>query len=523
MRHASLLSILLIVTLLAGCSLPAGMGAAPALPTAPPAVALPTAAPRIATTPVVPPTAVLPTAVPPTAVPVPPQPNYAAAMRAPFVGDIAALPNLPRYTMRLRVDPDAQTITGTVQLVYTNTTGVPLDSIALRLYPNFPQDLFGSGGDTRMDITAVAVQGQPVAFQYAAQDTAVLLPLLAPLAPQQGTQLEVAFTANIKPWRDGSIPLTAYYPMLAMWGSDGWRLDVTQFPDHVISESALYAVEVHAPTPWGVVASGSTLASTPRSDGTTLWQIVTGPMRQFALSVGKFASLREQAGDVQVNVHTALGNGIFLREYLATTVSALGTFERLFGAYPYRELDVHVLPYTFDGGDEYPGIVFIFSDGAFDAGARYVTAHEIAHQWWFGVVGNDIFNEPWLDEAFAQYSGILAVGEQAGSAAAAADYEREVLRRYRGAIADGDLPIGWSIARYGNFNVYYRTVYGKGAVFLATLRETVGDAAFFGALQAHYARHRYGIATGREVQQVFEAASGQNLEGLFQTWVYGWE
>ena len=521
-----ILSILLLALLLGGCGSLAPTHAAPPRPTAP---VLPTIRPTFAT--VRPSTAPLPpvpaTTTPPptpTTPPTPePLPSQAAAMRATFAGDLATLPNIPHYTLRLEFAPDQHLLNGVMRLIYTNTVGVSLETLALRLYPNFPQDLFGSGGDTRMEITAASVAGGPVPISYAAADTALIVPLDPPLGPDASVTVDLAFTATVQAWQDGSYPLTGYYPMLAVWGDDGWRLDVSRFPDHIFAETALYSVTVTAPTALTVAATGSTLATRLNPDDKRTWQIVTGPVRQFALSIGDYVSLSEQVGDVQVTAYTQRGNGLFLREYLRTAASALATFERLFGAYPYRELDLHLLPYTFNGGDEYPGLIFVYTSGTFGAGARYVTAHEVAHQWWFAIVGNDIFTEAWLDEAFAQYSGILAVAELAGPEAAATDYEREVLYRYQGALADGDLPIGWSITRYSDFNVYYRTVYGKGAVFLATLREQLGDEVFFAALQRYYNRHRYGVATGRDVQAAFEQASGRDLEPIFRTWVYGWE
>jgi aminopeptidase N len=94
-----------------------------------------------------------------------------------------------------------------------------------------------------------------------------------------------------------------------------------------------------------------------------------------------------------------------------------------------------------------------------------------------------------------------------------------VLRRYRGAVADGDLGVGLGIRDYPNFNVYYRTVYGKGPVFLRTLRDQLGDAAFFKALQTYYQQHRYGIATSQDLRQAFEQAAGRGLGALFDQWV----
>jgi aminopeptidase N len=269
------------------------------------------------------------------------------------------------------------------------------------------------------------------------------------------------------------------------------------------------------------VASGSTSAIQPHDDGSVTYSIATGPIREFALTLGDFATARATAGDVAINVYTARGSRLNARQIADVAAGALADFDRRFGQYPYRELDIQLLPYEYDGGDEYPGLILLYSAGQVGAGTRYVAAHEVAHQWWYGVVGNDIYRRPWLDEAFAQYSGIIYDEDVAGAAVATSDWEREVLRRYHGALDDGDLPIGLPIDGYPSFNAYYRTIYGKGPVFLRKLRDELGDEVFFKALQIYYQRQRYGVASTEDVRQAFEAASGQALGPLFQEWVGG--
>lgn len=460
----------------------------------------------------------LPTATP-TATAMPdPNADVTAAMRPGFVADPGIFSDLPRYQLTLWIDPAAGVLTGTEQIALTNRTGVPLPDVALRLYPNFPGDVFGKGGDVRMDMTGAAVDGQPIETRYAAQRTAALLPFARPLAPDAATTLAISFTATIKPWRDGTWPLPSYYPILAVHESDGWRLDVTRFADHVYAESALYTAQIHVPADLQVVASGSTIA-TRQANRWTTYSVQSGPIREFALTVGAFAVEHATSNDVAVNVYTARGSPLDARQIARVAASALADFDRRFGPYPYRELDIHLLPYEFDGGDEYPGLILLYAAGQVGAGTRYVTAHEVAHQWWYGVIGNDIYREPWLDEAFAQYSGIIYDEDVAGAAVAQADWAREVQRRYQGALADGDLPIGLAITDYPNFNVYYRTVYGKGPVFLRTLRDRLGDDAFFAALQRYYQQHRYGVATTANVERAFEEASGRDLAALFHAWV----
>ncbi|HEU4323067.1 MAG TPA: M1 family metallopeptidase [Roseiflexaceae bacterium] len=455
----------------------------------------------------------------PTPAPDPAEEQLATALRPAFAGDIAANPDMPRYDLRLALDPAGRTLSGEVQIRYTNRSGAPLEQIALRLYPNFPRDAFGQGGNVRMRLTAAAVDGQAVEPQLAARNTAALLPLPEPLAPGNRVTLSVGFTATVRPAGDRAWQLIAYYPMLAVHDSSGWRLDVTTFADKVYIESAIYRATISAPSSMQVLASGSTVATRATPGGTTEWEIVAGPVRDFAFVAGNLVPARATAGEVAVNVWTARGSRLDSGQIARVAARALEGFERRFGPYPYRELDIHLLPGQFDGGDEHSGLILLTSDRAVDDGTRYVAAHEVAHQWWYAAVGNDIYHQPWLDEALAQYSGIIYAEDSAGSATARTDWEREVLRRYRGAVADGDRPIGLGVADYGSFNVYYRTVYGKGPVFLQRLRAELGDEAFFGALQRYYADHRYGIGTTDAIKRAFEQASGRDLTDWFKQWV----
>jgi aminopeptidase N len=445
-------------------------------------------------------------------------------MRPAFVSDIKTYADLAHYDLRMWIDTEAGVLTGTEQLSFSNRTSAPLGDIALRLYPNFPADVFGKGGDVRMEVSSAAVAGQSAEVHYAAQQTAVLLALPRPLDPGAATTLSVTYTATLRPWRDGTWPLPSYYPMLAAHDSSGWRLDVTTFADHVYAESALYAAEITAPANLSVIASGTTIATQAYDDRSTTHIVRSGPVREFALTVGAFSATQAVAGtngDVTVNVYTARRSRLDVQQIADLAAAALTDFDRRFGPYPYAELDIQLLPYDFDGGDEYPGFILLYSDGQVDAGTRYVAAHEVAHQWWYCVVGNDIYHTPWLDEALAQYSGIIYDEDIAGAAVAEIDWEREVLRRYRGALDDGDLPIGLGIDDYPSFNGYYRTIYGKGAVFLGTLREQLGDEAFFKGLQIYYQSQRYQVATTQDIQRAFEQASGRDLAAIFGKWVNG--
>ncbi|MEA2724981.1 MAG: hypothetical protein QOH59_2752, partial [Gemmatimonadales bacterium] len=168
----------------------------------------------------------------------------------------------------------------------------------------------------------------------------------------------------------------------------------------------------------------------------------------------------------------------------------------------------------FDIGAEYPGLIVMLVNGSYTNNTRFVTAHEVAHQWWYGVVGNDIYREPWIDEAFAQWSALLVEEHFAGAAAAERVYQQQVVRLAQRTKASCGLPI----TAYGSWNAYYAAVYGRGAQFLYMLRRELGDRAFFAGLQQYYAGNTYGIGTTAEVRAALEQSSGRDLGAMFRAW-----
>lgn len=444
--------------------------------------------------------------------------DYAAAMRSGFADD-ARRADLPQYDLDLTVNPGARRLSGSMRLSVPNTTGGELRDVVLRLYPQFPADVFGDGGDVTMEVSNIVVQGVPTEASYEARRTVLRLALPAPVANGATITLSLDYSANIVAWQasDGTFPLPSYYPMLAAW-QDGWRTDLTTFPDRVYANSALYHARISVPTGWTAVTTGSTIATTERGQQ-TIFEAVSGPVREFALTVGRFATARASHNGVAVAVHHRAGDGLdqaaaTMANHIAASVA---TFDDRFGLYPYRELEFHVINAKrgFDIGVEYPGLVVILLNGRYTEDTRFVTAHEVAHQWFYGIIGNDIYNEPWLDEAFAQYSGMLVEEQWAGPAAARRTYDRHVARL----AARTKLPVGLSIYSYGTWNPYYAAVYGRGAQFLHTLRGEIGDEAFFSGLRSYYATHKYGVAHSADVRAALEQSSGRDLDLLFTRWL----
>ena len=283
---------------------------------------------------------------------------------------------------------------------------------------------------------------------------------------------------------------------------------------------ALYEVQVTLPSDLLLATTGTTVETVDNGDGTTTRTSVSGPMRDFCL-IGS-ALYEVQSADVDgVRVNSYyLGGEQSGQLTLEDTVAALRIYEQLIGAYPFSELDLLATPTT-AGGIEYPGLI-VAAASLYPAQSdflEWVIAHEAAHQWWYGMVGNDQLDEPWLDEALAQYTSLLYVEERYGPEAAQRALNVRFEEPYQRLLTSGqDMAVGLPVAAYTE-PLYGSVVYGKGPLFFYALREQVGDAAFFEILRDYYDRYSYQVAYPQDFMAIAEQVSGQELDALYQEWI----
>ncbi|MCB0181952.1 MAG: hypothetical protein KDI62_27240, partial [Anaerolineae bacterium] len=135
----------------------------------------------------------------------------------------------------------------------------------------------------------------------------------------------------------------------------------------------------------------------------------------------------------------------------------------------------------------------------------------------YSLVGNDQVDEPWLDEALAQYATILYYHDVYDEQAAAG-FSRSLERRWA-RVGQADIPIGLPVRDY-SVDEYSGIIYGRGPLFIAHLAETMGQATFDEFLQDYYTTYRWRIATGDDFKQLAEQHCQCNLTPLFETWVY---
>lgn len=155
-----------------------------------------------------------------------------------------------------------------------------------------------------------------------------------------------------------------------------------------------------------------------------------------------------------------------------------------------------------------------------DPSSSWIIAHEMAHQWWGNLVTCATWQDAWLNEGVATF--MVAAWEEHSAGRAAYDQELDLARRRveRVRVQGFDKPLAWGGA-YPSLGIRRVVQYSKGALFLAHLREMIGDAAFWSGLRRYTRRHAGGTVTSRDFQRAMEQASRRDLSPLFAQWVYG--
>jgi len=443
-------------------------------------------------------------------------------------GVLSQLPDAPVYHMDLAIAPDLYSVAGRLETHYTNQEDATLNEVYFHLYPNL------LGG--RSSVSAVTVNGQPVEPDYLLNQTVLKVPLAAPLAPGEKAVIGMEFLVGI-PSEGGSnygvfatvddvLALAHFYPQIAVYDDQGWNIEVPPpNADVTYSDSGFYLVRVTAPAEQVLVVSGTEIDRQEIGDS----QVATfaaGPVRDFYLASNEeYVVTSRQVGETTINSYGfpefAEHNALAL-EFAA---GAMESFNERLGDYPFTEFDIAPTP-NLALGVEYPGVVVIRSAlydprttvGDFSSLSylEATTAHEVGHQWFYSVLGNDQLDEPWLDEALTQYLTYLYFVDTYGEANAEGFRDSFVARWDR--VDREDIPVGLPAGDYSGAE-YGAIVYGRGPLFFEALKKEMGEQVFDVFLRDYYQQNEWGIATGRDLKDLAEEHCGCDLTPLFAQWI----
>ncbi|MEN8172209.1 MAG: M1 family metallopeptidase [Chloroflexota bacterium] len=434
------------------------------------------------------------------------------------------------YHIDFEISPDVSTLTGHEQVRYTNQENIALNEVYFRLFPNI------AGGSSL--ISNLQVNGSPVQSSYEFSDSSLRVPMEPALKPGESVIIGMDFEIKVAEEMAGNYGLFGYfndvlvldtfYPTIPVYDESGWYAKEPE-PNGDISyyDASFYIVEVTLPKRFVVVASGSKISQLEAGISQTL-VYTAGPARDFYLAASEhFSVVSATVGETTVNSYAFKDQMDGAERALTFTVDALESFNTRLGVYPYTEFDVISSPMQ-ALGIEYPGIVGIVIN-IYDLGGvswgipneimmEGTVVHEVGHQWFYNVVGNDQSNDPWLDEAIVQYITGLYYRDTYDETAEQS-WQRTWSDRWE-RVNREDIPIGLPAGSYSG-GEYGAIVYGRGPIFIAMLEKEMGRETFDIFLRDYYQDHKWGISTAAAFQAAAEEHCECDLSNLFNAWVYG--
>lgn len=417
------------------------------------------------------------------------------ASSAPVAASPRSLaPGDPTYEVALRGTDRGTRWRGTQRISFTNTGTVSLQRVWLRLWANGV-----AGCDPRAVRVSSFVGGVPGALHR--RCTAVPVTLPSSLDPGERASIRFALSIDVPARNDrfgahgGLALLGNALPTLAVHDDQGWHLDpYVDLGESFYSVVGRYRVTLDVPATLRTPATGTLVSETRSGDRAIRTYAVQG-VRDFAWATGSLRPIRGDAAGVGVTVWypPSVMAETAARASLRDSVAAMTTYGRAFGAPPYPRVDVVLTAFTSFDGMEYPRIVFSNPE-------RRPIAHELAHQWWYAIVGNDQYAEPWLDESFATWASFLPW----------TPWQRCPAYRWPAPDARLTSDMGYWVRHPRE----YRTIYEGGGCMLADLASRFGLHRFTDILADHAAAHWLGVTTTADFQRHIERAAARELEGF---------
>ena len=456
------------------------------------------------------------------------------------------------YQIKVTLDPGAKRLTGSERIVFLNDTSRPIGELYFHLYPNAfsgPNTTFmrenpsaarraasREGPTTNawggMTVSALRLaSGADLLLRSTVDETVMRVSLPEPLEPGESIQLDAEFSVRLPRliarmgYQGDTFTIAQWFPKLVALTEKGWVAHQYHADSEFFADFGDYHVEITLPEGYVVGASGVPSGEQDNGDGTRTLTFSAPGVHDFAwVASPAFREAWARVGQTEIRLLYPSQHEDRKDRFLKAAVAAVENFGDWYGHYPYPLLTVVDVPEEAGAGMEYPTLVTVSSTDPPIPGVlleEEVTVHEIGHQWWYGMVASNEFEEAWLDEGFTSYS------------------TRKLMEKLYGAESSMGsflgMPIGelaynraqyWSIARldpvvqdswkFYDSSSYAGNVYSKADLILGTLEGYLGSETMSEVLQTYFRRYAFGHPTTEDFLQVVQEVSGRDFDGFIR-------
>lgn len=473
--------------------------------------------------------------------------------------------NRVNYEITARLDSENNYISGRAIVLFHNGTNLPLNELLFHLYPNAYRpgtnlvktmmydgseegELFyypGKGAHGGMEIKRITAGQQECGARI--DETLMRVALPSHVLPGASVELTIDFVTKIPQVKErlnarrGIYAGALWYPKAAVYDDDGWDAWQFDYIGEFYGDFGDYKVSLTLPEGLISGATGVLEETIHNKDATKTEVYKAANVHDFAwMASREYVKTETEWNGIKISV---LLPGTYKEDSAnvhAVAQKALEYYSERFGPYPYPGLTIGYFYLGAGAAMEYPGLIMedIYRelDSTFFNGAYILLGHEIAHQWWYGAVGNNEHKEAFMDEAFAEYAMINFVRDRSPGGASYFRYPRWLSFLYRFKRQDlpymesafyreisrtrRDLPLSISSGEYPPG--FADLPYSKGLAIFAALEELVGGKKKMSALlRAYFSKYRFENVSLKEFRQFVCDYTGRDLSWFFEDWIYG--
>lgn len=466
------------------------------------------------------------------------------------------------YHIEVKLDEQQNTLTGTQTLTWTHPGKKSINELYFHLYPNafasadttFMKE---SGGKLRGDVMPKDGWGRMELTEIRTSDGISLLHRVQYVQPDDGntkdhTLAKVRLPVTVRGGESITLKIQfkvtlpkifarmgaagdfvmagQWFPKLSVYepagtrgrAAEGWNLHQYHGNSEFYSDFGIYSVNIDVPDHYTVASTGFQTKSATTKDGRKSVQFYADDVHDFAWSASPdFVYAEEpfsssEVPGVKIKLYLDPKHEELKERYFYAAKVALANFSKWYGRYPYSTLSIVVPPEEGNGagGMEYPTLVTAFgasSDSpSYDELERTVI-HEIGHQFFYGMVASNEFEEAWLDEAFTSYAEDKLMEQEFGI---------QANLPIQSAIITSPIALTEVAWKYGSADNYAKNVYYRGKLILLDIERQVGSKTMQRILYSYSTKYRFKHPTTADFEKIVEQTTGRSWKEYFKQYVY---
>lgn len=455
--------------------------------------------------------------------------------------------NLTSYSISLNLDVETKKVNANQTVHYINNTDNILKTIKFHLYPQFFEEgatdyivpstkmnnAYPNGmsyANFNVDRVNVDDCEKPIIYE-GDFDSVLCVELNSSLMPNEKTEIYIEYSFSLPNchhrfgYGENTINLANFYPIVCVFEQGQFNTNpYNSNGDPFYSDMANYCINITLDEQYIVAGTGEkTEEKIENGDKKVCFN--ANLVRDFAMvASNKFEVINKQINNTNVEYYYFADNNP--TKSLQAGVDAIKTFSNLFGDYPYLNYSIVENDFIY-GGMEYPNLTMVSSSIENEDDYLNVIIHETAHQWWYGMVGNDEFTHPWLDEALTEFSTILFYDHNEGynlTHKQMVDVSKENYSLFISVYEDVLGTIDTSMRAVNEYSTepeYTYCTYVKGVLMYESLYNLIGEKNFIKSLKLYFENNKYSNTNPTDLISAFCEINNQDLNNFFSSWING--